>query len=227
MDVAVAIRRKNEPMILAAQGRFGRFKAEPEQQVRQAQVQMNPKLAEIVDAWEYMRGFPLLTFESLSSVSSRSVRGLSLSPEDVENFSLFMHNLQGQEGFSWAIGCFLSALANQCSGQDVRIHTSNLDEAIGFIGSWNRANLTIVGDTYDAPGFEMLGGRLVIEGSVNHWAGKGMTGGSIIINGHAGNQVGDEMKGGEIHLDGDFWSISENIKGGKIFHDGRQIWPGS
>jgi hypothetical protein len=35
--------------------------------------------------------------------------------------------------------------------------------------------------------------------------------------------IGHDMKGGEVHFNGDYEGISDEIKGGKIYHKGKLI----
>lgn len=55
----------------------------------------------------------------------------------------------------------------------------------------------------DRIGWQMEGGRLVVEGSAGDQAGGGMRGGELRIKGHAGLLLGCEMAGGALVVEGD------------------------
>jgi formylmethanofuran dehydrogenase subunit C len=52
-----------------------------------------------------------------------------------------------------------------------------------------------------------------------------MEGGKIIVNGNAGEKVGDFMNSGEIRIEGEYESLTDYIKGGKIYHKRKLIFP--
>ncbi|MFQ6050103.1 MAG: hypothetical protein ACE5K4_00240 [Candidatus Hydrothermarchaeota archaeon] len=83
--------------------------------------------------------------------------------------------------------------------------------------------MEIKGNTGYMLGYNMLGGEIIIHGDTQDMVGNWMTKGSIRIKGRAGEHVGLFMIGGEIHLDGEYTSVTERRKGGKIYHKGRLI----
>jgi formylmethanofuran dehydrogenase subunit C len=52
-----------------------------------------------------------------------------------------------------------------------------------------------------------------------------MKGGKIIVKKNAGFKVGHGMSGGEIRIEGDYESLGGGIKGGKINHKGKLVFP--
>lgn len=51
-------------------------------------------------------------------------------------------------------------------------------------------------------GFEMRGGRLVVDGSAGNWAGAGMQGGELVVRGDASHGAGVGMCGGLLRITG-------------------------
>jgi formylmethanofuran dehydrogenase subunit C len=81
-----------------------------------------------------------------------------------------------------------------------------------------------------AAGYRMEGGTLIIRKWVNEGAGTEMKGGTIIIKGDGDAGLGMEMEDGEIHVMGaislnDYDYISDDIKGGRIYHGKELVWP--
>ena len=80
-------------------------------------------------------------------------------------------------------------------------------------------------------GAGMESGLVVIKGNAGDYAGHSMKGGILIVNGNAGHHVGGDsshqeehnMNGGSIFLEGKYGSLGGGIKGGNIFHKGKQI----
>ncbi len=55
---------------------------------------------------------------------------------------------------------------------------------------------------FDRVGWQMDGGRLIVEGPVGDYAGACMTGGEIVVHGGAGELAACEMAGGSLTIDG-------------------------
>ena len=55
---------------------------------------------------------------------------------------------------------------------------------------------------FDRIGWQMGGGRIVVEGSVGHYAGGCMSAGELIVKGHAGALAACEMAGGVLSVEG-------------------------
>jgi formylmethanofuran dehydrogenase subunit C len=83
--------------------------------------------------------------------------------------------------------------------------------------------VTINGNVGDETGREMNDGNIAVKGNAGNLLGNGMRGGTIVVDGDAGSDVGIYMRGGEIHLMGDFTSIGDNVRGGRIYHKGKVI----
>jgi hypothetical protein len=86
--------------------------------------------------------------------------------------------------------------------------------------------IEVNGNAEGAVGESMEGGRILVGGNVEFKLGAGMKGGTIEVNGNGGRWVGHWMAGGEIHINGDYDWISSDIKGGRIYHKGKLIFPG-
>ena len=71
----------------------------------------------------------------------------------------------------------------------------------------------------------MLSGTITIEGNANFQLGMSMRGGTITVNGNADFEFGAFMRDGEIHLNGKYRSLCADIRGGRIFHNGKLIFP--
>lgn len=95
------------------------------------------------------------------------------------------------------IGVYLSYIVNEVyPAEEIRI---KLTKTFGRLGIFNSKK------------------KWIIDGDVDS-VGQHMSSGKITVNGDGGYFIGDDMQGGEIHLNGDYMSISDNVKGGKIFH---------
>jgi formylmethanofuran dehydrogenase subunit C len=81
----------------------------------------------------------------------------------------------------------------------------------------------------DRIGWQMDGGRLVVEGPAGDQAGGGMRAGELRIQGHAGVLVGCEMAGGTLVVDGDAGDFGastlpgsmDGMRGGTLIVKGR------
>lgn len=67
------------------------------------------------------------------------------------------------------------------------------DDALVFAADLSR---------FDRVGWQMDGGRLIVEGPVGDYAGAGMSGGEIAVQGDAGALAACEMAGGSLRIDG-------------------------
>jgi hypothetical protein len=74
-------------------------------------------------------------------------------------------------------------------------------------------------------GLRMYGGSIIVNGDVKGTVGEGMMGGRIIVNGNVVRRVGSGMEDGEIRLEGDYGKLADYIKGGRIYHKGKLIFP--
>ncbi len=83
--------------------------------------------------------------------------------------------------------------------------------------------MEIKGNTGYMLGYNMLGGEITVHGDTQDMVGNWMTKGSIRIRGRAGEHVGLFMINGEIYLDGEYASVTERRRGGKIYYRGKLI----
>jgi hypothetical protein len=243
MEVAPQVERKIPLTRLAASGKFKGFGSEPLHETRTAKVERNERLDAMIDAWKRFRvplklsyiGSALDLFNEAGDI----IRGLACTSKDIEEFSLALSRFQGDALFDLKAGLFLSALINHCPERICVIHTSHLYEGISELGFRNTKDIVVEGDVGLLVGFEMKGGRIlvrgsggnsagrslengdiILEGNVCHAVGLSSRGGTITVKGDAGQEVGAWMDGGNIHIFGEISSLSNDVQGGKIFHNG-------
>ncbi len=68
----------------------------------------------------------------------------------------------------------------------------------------------------DRIGWQMEGGKLVVDGSVGHYAGGGMSAGELIIKGSAGLLAACEMSGGALTVEGDVGDFAASTLPGSM-----------
>ncbi len=102
--------------------------------------------------------------------------------------------------------------------------------------------ITVQGNVHENVGSHMSGGTITISGNVEKDVSEYMTGGIVIIKGNVKNGLAEMMKGGEIHvygnagkdvgtgmrrgtmyLHGTYENISNEFRGGKIYHQEKLI----
>jgi formylmethanofuran dehydrogenase subunit C len=83
--------------------------------------------------------------------------------------------------------------------------------------------ITIQGNARDAVGWGTKGGTITVHGDAREGVGRFTQGGRITIKGNAGKGVGREMSNGTVYLEGEYGSLDADIRGGNIFHKGKQI----
>ena len=201
-----------------ARKKFGRFKPDPPKQVRRARVERNNAVEQITDAVKELDAHIVRKSSDVArgrdkgrlvdmiyEKAAELAAGIECNANDITAFSLTMHENEKEMFFATSAGMVISALINKSEDQDHLIHAEFLTGAIAFVGYRNTKNITI-------------------EGKCN-FIGYEMTAGKIIVNGNAMSRIGREMKGGEIHIMGAYTSLDDDIKGGKIFHNGRLVWP--
>jgi formylmethanofuran dehydrogenase subunit C len=248
MKQSIPAGRVEPPGTAAASGRFGPFKPESEKAVRMQKVETNQAIEKMKKTWEgqvwewcnvsvhYGVTHNEKTYSGiLDSIKHR------YSAKDVEVFSVHLSEFQGEMHFSLKAGLFLSALINNCKGDDFVVHTTAFAEPVEALGYRNTRNITVEGDVgyYVGEdmgtgtiavkgnadgnvGWYMRGGSITVEGNANE-VGHDMIGGRIIVNGNAGDDIGNGMTGGEILINGTVGSISEHFSAGRIFHKEKLI----
>jgi len=215
---------QRKPMIiptLAASGKFGGFKPESERAVREAKVERSPALDAILEVWGRCSNNSI----SLRTASIQASASLDISAKDIEAFTILCVQFQEEEGFLDKGGIFISELINISKDDRFTIYTSHLSVPIDHIGYGNTKHILVQGNTGACAGRFMTCGSITIQGDTDFEVGCSMEGGIIIVTGNASFDVGKDMKGGEIHIEGDYERLANNIKGGRIFHKGQQIWP--
>jgi len=232
---------------LAVSGLFGKYKPEAEREVRKVEVTEDKVLEQLKAAWKKFtlcfdvgEASHILFYPSMVELESTSY-----SAGDVEKLSIAIAEFEHRAAFSMMMGPFLSVLINNGRDSDYVIHTGHLTKELHYLGYENTKSITVIGNVGDYLGYVMKGGSITVNGNAasevgcqmeggtitvngNAWQhlGAGMGGGSIIVRGNAGKEVGanfwgkTEMVGGEIHLEGDYESLGQDIRGGKIYHKG-------
>ncbi len=225
--------------VRATMADFGRYKKEPRQTVRRADVKKGDISKALKDAWvkvEYENNHEIFYIKAINLL-----KDIVYSSKDVGNFSIALAEFQNDKRFSWKAGMFLSALINTCRDQDFIIYTNHLAVNLVLLGYQNTKSIIVNGDVGDDLGSNMEGGTITVNGNVESWCGINMKsgvliingntvhslgynlqGGSIIINGYAGFWVGEYMSGGNIYINGNF-ELNLNRFGGRIYHEGRLI----
>jgi hypothetical protein len=223
METALHVIRKSA--ILAASGRFGKFRPETGHDVRRNTVEGNPAIEAMKVARSGFGDFMYQAPEDNYAGMLERIRNLDYSAKDIEAFCIVLPVFEHEGAFSSNAGVFLSALINNCRDSEFMIHTGQLVKPINYIGYRNTKNIIIDGNAGRELGFEMEGGTITVNGNAAHHVGFGMRGGIITVNGNADSWIGEEMKGGEIRIVGDCSELSSCILGGRILHKGEQIFP--
>ena len=159
------------------------------------------------------------------------IRNLRYSARDVEQFSIALVQFQKEREFSEKAGIFLSALINNGSDSDYRVHTSHLDKKPSCLGVLNKKNIVIEGDVDYGVGKMMLGGSIIVDGNVGFRTGFLMFGGKLVINGNTDTETGYGMTCGEIHVNGELGRYKGNPDSympvnGRLYHKGQLIVDG-
>ena len=154
--------------------------------------------------------------------SVRELCGLSLSPTDIEAFSLTLSQFQYETGFHFKAGMFLNALMGTSSGSEFIIHTSHLEVPIYYLGKANTKTVLIDGDVGSHVGEGMASGSIIVKGNAGANAGAYMRGGELVIWGSADMNAGTGMSAGTITIGRDEGGdLGENMSGGTIIVNGR------
>lgn len=194
-------RPRQRPAATCANRRFGRYRTEKEQAIRIPEVKENATLRQLKDAFRrYLDGGHR---DALPLIS-----GINYTAEDIELFSIALAGFQGGPKFDYRAGYFLSALINNGSETDYRVH---IMYSIRFLGHKNTKNIIVDGNVESYLGDLMQGGRIVVNGNAEACLGAGMSAGDIIINGDF-DKLGDNIRGGNIYC-----------KGIKIVENGRLV----
>lgn len=198
---------------LSARKKFGKYKDEEQKAVRKADVKEDKIFLQLVKAWgEYGHGCHR-DVETLFMELQNAIKDISCSAQDIERFTLALVGFTNDYGFDDKAGFFLTALINKGKDRDYVIHTEhlvyyvpreNIKRTVNFLGCCETKKITVKGDIGAGLGYKM-------------------TGGTIIVEGNGGYDIGMLMEGGEIHINGEYKSISETMKHGKIYHKGKLI----
>ncbi len=239
------------PSVARAHHTFGGYKKEPTQEVRTADIKENEVLKQLIGAWER---YEYQVRQSLMEEYNDAlilIKNINYSSKEVGLFSVLLKELYEKLDphdlaylqFGRKVGFFLSALINNGSESDYSIHIGHAIK-VEYLGYRNNKNIIVTGNSYfglghnmlsgsiqlngnggHAVGVQMHGGIIIVEGNTQDSIGHSMENGRIVARGNVGDKVGFGMAGGEIYLEGDFDGIGDRIRGDKIFHKGKLIWP--
>jgi hypothetical protein len=213
--------REVYPALVAALGKFGRFKPEIEHATRKQEVKTNPILDEMLITWRKTAVSDAVYIDKYYGLMLIEIEKLEYSLKDVEAFSIAIGANQGEDWFQFKAGLFLSALVNSSPDDGFAIHTTALAEPIHYLGFHNTKKIVVDGDVGRYAGNWMKSGTLIIDGNTDFRLGWEMRGGSIVLKGDSGNEVGAWMKGGSIVVQGnasDF--VGQSMQAGTITVDG-------
>jgi len=230
---------------LAVSKRFGMYKEEPKQTVRNRTSKPNAIMDYILFAWtrcelEHCYAGTHNPFGDsynvfLDALKALNRNGIVYSSSDVARFAEILPGLyDGDKNFYAKAGMFLSALINNGKDESYEIWLSDslatlgnhLNSSIAFFGYENTKNITVHGNVGWCPGYLMKSGEIVIEGNGGDYAGCFMEGGRLVVKGECGEWVGNHMSGGEIHLNNSspiVYSSTGTVDNGKIYHKGELI----
>ena len=133
------------------------------------------------------------------------VEDLQPTFKDIRDFSIALKEKELEVYFR-CTGYFLALLINISKEKNFEILTEHLEGRMDYLGNQNVKNI-------------------IVKGHVGNYLGIQMINGSIIVHGNAGDSVGHCIEGGKIEVNGDISSVSENFKGGEIYHKGVRIYP--
>jgi len=150
-------------------------------------------------------------------VAYREIIGREYQSASIYQFSnICSQMLRGEYfGHRERYGIFLSALASLCSEDEV--HIENNDYKPERLGIFNKDKIINVhGDVGVYCGYDMKGGKLIVDGNARDVVGCGLKGGLIIIKKSANNSLGRGMEGGKIIVSTAGVDVGENAKNGEI-----------
>jgi len=186
---------------------FSKYKPEGEKHTKKFKVEENETLKQLKDAFRKFR-FDEVPLSDIHSYIYKLTKSIHYTANDITNLSITLSEFQNMKDFSKRAGFFLSVIINNHIDIDTNfiIVTNSFSYPINFFGYRTTKNITVQGD-------------------VGSYAGYLMKCGSITVKGNAGESVGGDMGGGAIFIEGDYESLGEEreIRGGNIFHKGKQI----
>lgn len=95
-----------------------------------------------------------------------------------------------------------------------------------YLGRGLKKSLVVEGDAGEGLGYQMNdpNAHITVKGSSGKKTGSGMKNGKLIIEGNA--EIIEDMEGGEIWVSGNTYVEKSTMRGGKVFKNGKQIYPG-
>jgi hypothetical protein len=206
----------SNPLVLAVNKMFGRYKPEQDYQVRDNDVKRNPNMEKMAKLYLETMGAGLLGCHTQFSMGYY-LKDHSYSAKDIEQFSLFLASFQDGYRFSENAAYFLNALIITGKEKNYTIHTTHMYVPFDNLGYENTKNITIEGNVGKSVGRDMKDGIMVVNGDAGDEAGMNMDGGTLVVKGTAGYQAGYDMRGGTIVLEGSAGDrVGWQMKGGKI-----------
>jgi len=220
----------NDTTEMAADKRFGRYRKENKQTIREPERKLNEKLEQLRKVWEKFE-FSCVDLGNDPSEGKKrnyrnaliALRGMPMTAKDIEGFSLAVlpNVFQKWDGVGDKAGFLLSAMINNCMERDFIVHTQHIAFELNYLGYRNSKNIIVIGNAGSGLGCEMSKGSILVKGSVTNYVGIDMNGGSITVEGDAGYEVGSSMKTGIIIIQGNTsHSVGADMKGGQIYIEG-------
>jgi formylmethanofuran dehydrogenase subunit C len=214
-------KKQRDAPVLAIGGRFKGFQPEEERTARKADVKEHEMFEKFRKAWRDFEYDRLPELDVRYNTVLALVKGISLTPKNMERLSLMLAESQYEKHFSEKAGLFLSALMNNGEEKDYVIQTRHFLQPIFFLGYRNTKNIEIYGDAGDGVGGVMESGTITVLGNAECAVGSGMKGGEIRIMGDAGYHIGIGMQDGKITVRGNVdFSIGYGMQGGEIMIEG-------
>ena len=241
MEMPAAIGNRTVPNnpVLAAAGRFGRFKPEEEQRRGVQKTDQDPALMQLLELWHRFNACPKHPFSNETNYIYSAiplVKNWRFSAEQIRKFTIALaafvnesvydeffelplfvrYECHHPENFSLNAGTFISALMNYSPDIEFTIPTGNLPN-IDFLGYRNSKSIIIEGDIGKHIGRYMTSGKIIIHGSAESYAASYMSGGRIIVMGDVTDGAGLAMKGGFLVIEGNAGaSLGQGLRGGEI-----------
>jgi formylmethanofuran dehydrogenase subunit C len=192
--------------------RFARYGIEHDARIRKASSKADRRMEGVLEALDgYLRfqkrlgwAFNVSDYyddgRMLVNFACESLAEVTVSPKDVEKFSLIAPRLV-RAGFPEShLAPFLNGLMEMASLQRIRLHSVH---GLFEVGTDNDRIIEITGDVGRMAGGGMKRGLIHVKGSVGESAGSDMDGGTLLVDSHAEAELGSAMAGGLIHIRGD------------------------
>ena len=232
-DTRIQHRAINDP--------FSRYKPESEKCIKQFKIKENEIVKQMKEVFRTVKSFDLHRPKDYIRML-KLVKNIRVSSQDITLFSIAISEFQLDPNCHHNMGQFLSVLINNCRKKEFTISTKHFGIPIDALSFKAKKRITIQGDVRTLAGYGMqrgsitingnaennlgmfaVGSSITVNGNAGDWVGWNMKNSTITVKGNAGERIGRFMRSGTIFLEGEYTSLSDEIKGGNIFHKGKQI----